>query len=120
MIAWCSITGFLAHLDRSIDIFLVNADGDAHQHVLRTLGRLAVDLQKIGTLQRLEAEIRVAVVAVVHDRRVQALREIIKMIKSNIFVRADDLVDFLVNHRAVLACLGIHPVVQVVDDFCSG
>jgi len=47
----------VVRLDGRIDVFTVDADGHAHQHVLRTFNNFAVDLQQIAPLQRLEAEV---------------------------------------------------------------
>ena len=60
-------------LDCALDVVLVDADGDAHEHVLRTLGDLAVELQQVRALERLEAEVVVVEVAVVDDGRIQLL-----------------------------------------------
>ena len=113
----------LAHqvvgLDGGLDVLLVDADGDAHQQVLRTLGDLAVDLQEVGFLQRLEAEEVVAEVAVVDDRRVEHLavvpddlEDIIRDQRSRLVgVRVDVLVEVL--HRLAERLLRV--LVQVAD-----
>ena len=71
--AFCLALPAPTDLDGGVDVLLVDADGDAHEHVLRALGRLAVDLEQVRSLERLEAEVGVTVVAVVDDRRVQTL-----------------------------------------------
>ena len=47
----------VVRLDGSVDVFTVNADCDAHQHVLRTFDNLAVYAEKVASLEGLEAEI---------------------------------------------------------------
>lgn len=63
----------LFYIDRSCNVRLVNADRDAHQHVLRSLHHASVDLQQVRALQRFKAEIGVEEVAVVNDHGVQPL-----------------------------------------------
>ena len=43
--------------DGGIDIFAVNADGHAHEHVLRTFNDFSVDLEQVASLEGLEAEV---------------------------------------------------------------
>ena len=45
-------------LERSVDVLAVDANGHTHEHVLRTLGDLASDLEQVGALQRDEREER--------------------------------------------------------------
>ena len=78
-------------LDRRVDVVLVDAERHAHQHVLRPLGDLAVHAQQVRLLERLEAEVVVLEVAVVHDRRVEAVA-----------VLGDDLVHVVRHERRVL------------------
>ena len=52
------------------NITLVDAQRDAHQHLLRPLGDLAVHLLQVRLLEGLEAEVVVLEVAVVDDRTV--------------------------------------------------
>ncbi len=63
-----------ANLDHRRQIAFVNADRDSHEHVLRSFHDLAVDLQEIRSFQCLESEVRVAEIAVVHNRRVEFLQ----------------------------------------------
>ena len=44
-------------LDGGVDVFAVDADRHPHQHVLRTLDNLAVDLQQVAALQGFEPEV---------------------------------------------------------------
>lgn len=60
-------------LDGLVNVSAMDADGNSHQHVLRSLDRAAVDLEQVGLLQGLEPEIVVAEVAVVDDGRVESL-----------------------------------------------
>ena len=57
--------------DYRINIIHVDAHGHAHQHVLRTLHHLAVQLHQVGALQGAETEVVVAEVAVVDDGGVE-------------------------------------------------
>ena len=43
----------VVRLDRGLDVVAVDTDRDAHQHVLRPLHHLSVDLEQVGSLQRL-------------------------------------------------------------------
>jgi len=61
------------HLDDGVHVLAVNADRDAHEHMLRALDGSAVNLEQVRALERLEAKVRVGEVAVVDDRRVQTL-----------------------------------------------
>ena len=45
----------VVRLQYAIEVVQVDAHGNAHEHVLRPLGDLAVQLQQVGLLQRLEA-----------------------------------------------------------------
>lgn len=47
----------LVRLDRGVDVGLVDADGDAHVHLLRALPDCAADLEEVGALEGLEAEV---------------------------------------------------------------
>lgn len=58
----------IVRLDGSVDVLAVYADRDAHHHVLRPLNGTTVDLEQVGLLQSLEAEIVVVEIAVVDDR----------------------------------------------------
>ena len=51
----------------------VNAARDAHQHVLRALDNAALALEQVRALERLEAKVVVAKVALVHNRRFQSI-----------------------------------------------
>ncbi len=44
-------------LDGGIDVLAMNANGDSHEHVLRPLDYLAVNLQQVAALQSLEPEV---------------------------------------------------------------
>jgi hypothetical protein len=44
-------------LENSVDVFAVYSDGDAHEHVLRTLSNFAVDAKEVRAFQRFEAEV---------------------------------------------------------------
>ncbi len=55
----------------TVNVTTVNANGDTHKHVLRSLGDFAVDFQKVGTFERFEPEVLVVEVAIIDDRRVK-------------------------------------------------
>mmetsp|Transcript_58906 Transcript_58906/g.162848 ORF Transcript_58906/g.162848 Transcript_58906/m.162848 type:complete len:327 (-) Transcript_58906:3-983(-) len=67
----------LAHesvgLDGRVHILLVDANGNTHEHVLRALRDLAIDLEEVRALKSFEAEVIKLEVAVVDDGRVEAL-----------------------------------------------
>eukprot|EP00754_Rhynchopus_humris_P001505 Rhum_TRINITY_DN10876_c0_g1::Rhum_TRINITY_DN10876_c0_g1_i1::g.40448::m.40448 len=64
-------------LDDAVDIREVDAEGDAHQHVLRTLAdhtlAVALDLEQVRPLERLVAKVLVVEVTLVVDRSLDAL-----------------------------------------------
>ena len=91
----------LSHLNGSVDVLAVDADGDTHDHVLGALGNLAVDLEEVGFLQGLEAKVIVLEVAVMDDGGVEA-----------VLVGHDDLVVPIRNERSLLSSLGVHVVVE--------
>ena len=62
-----------SRLDGGVDVVQVNAEGDAHQHVLRSLDDGTVHLDQVGALESLEAEEVVVEVAIVHDRGIEPL-----------------------------------------------
>jgi hypothetical protein len=45
-----------SHLNGGLDISAVDADGNAHEHVLGSLGNLAANLEQIGALKSLETK----------------------------------------------------------------
>jgi hypothetical protein len=63
----------VVRLQCGFDIGAVDAERDTHDHVLGALDDLLVAAQQVRPLQSLEAEIIVAIVAIVDDRRVQAV-----------------------------------------------
>ena len=46
----------IVRLDDALNVTSVDAHGNAHEHLLRTLANLAVDLEKVRTLESLESE----------------------------------------------------------------
>ena len=52
------------------NVIFVDADGDAHQHLLRPFDDFAIHFEEIRALKRLKAEIIIAKIAVIDDRRV--------------------------------------------------
>jgi hypothetical protein len=95
----------VVRLERALHVVLVDADGHAHEHVLRPLGDLAVQAQQVRALERLEAEVLVVEVAVVHNRRVELVG-----------VPHHHLVRALRDHGRLLPVLRVDVVVQVRDD----
>lgn len=96
-------------LDDLVDVVSVNAAGHAHEHELRALGDLSVHLEKVGLLERLEAEEVVLKVACVHDGLVEAL-----------LVLLHNVVEFLRDERRVRACLGVSVAVEHLDELGEG
>jgi hypothetical protein len=62
-------------LNHALEVVLVDAHSHTHKHVLRPLGHLAVDLEEVGALEGLEAEVVEVEVAVVDDVAVQELHQ---------------------------------------------
>ena len=89
-------------LDHRVDVALVDAEGDAHQHLLRPLRDLAVHLLQVRLLERLEAEVVVLEVAVVDDRAVEPLG-----------VLGDDVADLVGDERRVLPGLRVDVRMQL-------
>ncbi len=58
-------------LHRSLNVFFVDTDGNAQQHLLGAFGNFAVGAQKVGALQGLEPKVVVVEIAVVNGRRIQ-------------------------------------------------
>ena len=99
----------VVRLDGAVHVVLVDAHGDAHQHLLGTLGDLAFNLQQVRTLQRLEAEEIVAEVTVVDDARVEQLG-----------ILLDDFPNILRDQARVLSGDGIHVFVEVLHGLREG
>lgn len=58
-------------LEGGVDVIAMNADGDAHEHMLWSLDGLAIDLHQVRSLQSLEAKVVVLIVSIMDDRAVQ-------------------------------------------------
>ena len=67
------LTHQIVRIHSSINIFLVNAHRNAHEHVLRALDQLAIDAQQVGPLQSLESEVVVVKITIVDDLRIKTL-----------------------------------------------
>ena len=91
-------------LDGAVDVGAVYSHAHAHEQMLRPLHRLAVDLEQVGLLEGLEAEIVVVEVAVVDDGGVEAVR-----------VGPDDFAQLRRDQGLGAAVARIHRVVQVLD-----
>ncbi len=91
----------VVRLDGTLDVLAVDTNSDTHEHVLGSLGDLAVDAEEVGTLERLEAEEVVVEVALVDDGRVEL-----------VLVLHDDLVGGVRDHGAVTAILGVDVLVE--------
>ena len=63
----------VVRLNSCIDISAVNSESDTHDHVLRAFHNAAAGAHQVSAVKCLEAEVIVAVVAVINDRRVQAV-----------------------------------------------
>ena len=80
----------------------MDAESDTHNHMLGPFNDLTVDSEEIRSLQGLEAKVVVRKVSIVNDGRVK-----------HVLIFHDDLVDVVGNHRGVLVCLRIDPVVKI-------
>ena len=87
-------------LNGALDIFTMNANGDAHDHLLRSFGNLSVDAKKVGSFQRLEAKVLIVEIPVIDDCRVQLLR----MFHHSIVCLFGD-------HGTMLVVLRVHVIV---------
>ena len=83
----------LVRVERVFDVVLVDADGHAHEHVLRALHNDIVEAQQVRALQGLEAEVVVVEVSVIDDLRVKAVS-----------VLHNDFVDIISDQRCALIC----------------
>lgn len=91
-------------LEGSFQVGDVDADRASHQHVLGSLGNLAIHLEQVGLLERLEPEEVVLKVA----------RKVYLSVDSLVVV-SDDVVDFRREQRCI-APLSILIVVQLVGN----
>ena len=87
----------IIRLDRAFNVTAMNADSNTHKHVLWTLSNLAINTEKVGALECLEAKVLVVEVALIDDRRVEEVGII-----ANGFVRS------LRNHTGGLAVLRVY------------
>ena len=116
----------VVRLDGSVDVFAVNSDGHSHQHLLRSISRLAANLQQVRPLERLknktkstcdlkssnsygsddqshlESEVVVAIVAIVDDCRVKSVS-----------VRHDDVIRLIGKHGGRFLGARVHVLEQV-------
>ena len=100
-----ALTHQVVGVEGLLDVGVMNTDSHAHEHVLRTLGDLAIKFEQIGTLKGLETKVVVIVVPCVVD-----------VVVENIGVGHDDLVNFLGNQWRMLLGFGIDVFSQVGDD----
>src|SRR5690606_36831102 len=54
-------------LDCLLNIIAVDSNSNTHDHMLRTLGDLSVNTEKVGSLKGLESEVIVAEVTIVNN-----------------------------------------------------
>lgn len=87
-----------------LDVIAMDANGNAHDHVLWSFGDFAIDSQKIGSLHCLETEIVVVEVLVIDDGRVEFFG-----------MSHDSFVSLFRNHRTWFVVLGIDIGVEVMD-----
>eukprot|EP00962_Isochrysis_galbana_P021947 scaffold6503_cov115-Isochrysis_galbana.AAC.3 len=93
----------VVRLDGRVQVVLMDANRDPHQHVLRSLHHLAFHPEKVGLLERLEAKEVVLEVAVIDEERIEPL-----------LVLHDDLVHFVRDKRRSLAVARVDIRVQRV------
>lgn len=60
--------------DCTIHVFLVDANRNPHEHVLRSFDHFAIHPEQIGSFQGLETKVIVVEISVVDDFTVQAFR----------------------------------------------
>lgn len=89
-------------LHNLLDVIIVNANGDPHDHMLRSLCNFAIQAKEVRSLQSLEAEILIIEVTVVYDGGV----ELFGMFH-------DSLVRSLGDHGRSLLVFGIDIVVEI-------
>ena len=87
----------------SIDVIAMDADGDPHQHVLRTLNNLATNFQQVASLKGFKTKILVVKITLINNGRVQPI---------SIF--HNDLIVLLRNHRCRPAISG--HIIEIGDD----
>mmetsp|Transcript_29694 Transcript_29694/g.97086 ORF Transcript_29694/g.97086 Transcript_29694/m.97086 type:complete len:755 (-) Transcript_29694:490-2754(-) len=95
----------LVGLQRAREVVAVDAQRDAHDHVLRPLRDRTVEAHEVTPLERLEPEIVVLEVAVVDDGRV-----------DRVLVLLHRGVSLVGNQRRGLLRLGVHVLVELLDD----
>ena len=74
-----------------LDVGVMNAHGNAHQHVLWTLSDFTVELEQVGALERLESKVVIVVVSAVID-----------VVVEHIGVGHDHVVDLFGDERRML------------------
>lgn len=92
-----------------LDIFAMDADSHSHDHVLRSLGHLAIDPEQIRSLQGLEAKVLVAEITVIDHGRVKLL-----------LVLFDDLVDVIGNHGRMSVVLWVDVFIEILANSGEG
>ena len=100
-----ALTHQVVGVERFLDVGVVDANSDTHEHVLRSFSHLTVEFEQVGALQGLETEVVVVVVSLVIDVVVEYLG-----------VGHDDLVDFLGDERSVLVGFRVNVFTKVGDD----
>ena len=96
----------ITNLNRRFDIGTVNTNRNTHQHVLWSLGNLAVQFKQVAAFECLEAKVIVLQIALVENGRVQL-----------VLVVHNDLVSFLANERCVFSIRLVRAISQVGDHF---
>ena len=91
--------------ERFVNIAVVDAHGDPHEHVLRAFNDLPVQLEQVGTLDGLETEVIVVVIATVVDMAVQSVS-----------VGHDDFVNFLGDERGMFVGFRVDILPQIGDN----
>jgi len=87
----------------------VNADGDTHEHVLWTFGDLAVQFEKVGLFQCLEAKVVQLKVSIVNDGGVEC-----------VLVLHDNVIRLFRDECGGFLCLGMGVVVECFNVFGEG
>ena len=96
----------VVRLNDTLNVVSVNADADAHEHVLRTFGNVSIQLEEITLFERFESKIVEFKVTIVNDGSIQL-----------VLVSHDDVVGLLRDERSRFSRLGVNVGVKALNDF---
>lgn len=87
------------------DIVSVDTDGHTHEHKLRALGNLAIDLEQVGLFERFEPEVVVLEITRVYNGAVEF-----------VLVLLHNLIHFFGNQRGGFTRFGVFVIVKDFDE----